>query len=69
MDTLELFFSFAVSDFISDVIILVLPIPLVSKKYGVQEMCLTDKFIQIWKLQLPFDRKLGVLLVFLLGTL
>ncbi|EAT90901.2 hypothetical protein SNOG_01252 [Parastagonospora nodorum SN15] len=58
VNTLELFFAFAVSDFISDCFIIVLPIPMNGKLMG-----------QILGLHLPVARKLGVLFVFLLGIL
>ncbi|KAH7089927.1 hypothetical protein FB567DRAFT_521873 [Paraphoma chrysanthemicola] len=51
VNTLELFFAFAVSDFIFDCVIIITPIPM------------------IWNLHLPTAKKLGVLLIFLLGIL
>ncbi|ORY19056.1 hypothetical protein BCR34DRAFT_260972 [Clohesyomyces aquaticus] len=51
VNTLELLFAFAVSDFITDAIVILLPLP------------------KIWSLRLPLARKLGVMMVFLLGSI
>ncbi|KAF1955639.1 hypothetical protein CC80DRAFT_415320 [Byssothecium circinans] len=59
VNTLELLFSFAISDFLTDAIVILLPIPLV----------IADQWEQILKLHLPMRKKLAVLMMFLLGTL
>jgi hypothetical protein len=51
IDTFALLYGYAISDFITDCIIILTPIPF------------------IWRLHLPLGRKLGVALVFLMGTL
>jgi hypothetical protein len=63
-------FAFATSDFITDFIILVVPIPMVSGGFRVsiaRGVALTS--VQIWKLRLPTRRKVGITAVFLVGLL
>ena len=51
IETFGLIYAYAISDFIVDCFIIIIPAPM------------------IWKLHLPFARKLGVSLVFLMGIL
>lgn len=51
INTFDMMWALSISDFITDVIIILIPIPM------------------IWRLYLPLGRKLGVLLIFLLGSL
>jgi len=51
INTFKYLYAFAISDFITDCLIILLPIPLV------------------WKLNLSFKKKLGILFIFQLGAL
>ena len=59
--------AFAISDFITDLIVLVFPLPLV-RLINPPDHCRVDH-LQIWKLRLSRSRKLGVTGIFLLGSL
>lgn len=71
-DTYAVGYGLSVSGFISDTLIIIIPIPYVSKpsqirstKFGTP----TLSVYQVCKLSLPLGRKIGVLGVFILGTL
>lgn len=52
------------ADFTFDVVILILPIPLVGLFIAMSVMKLTEK---VWQLQMPTSRKIAIILTFLLG--
>lgn len=67
VDTLTLGYSYSISDFTSDGLIILIPVPFVSRAFtSVQTAA---NYIQVWQLHLPASRKLTVLGVFFLGVL
>ena len=69
VDTLRVGYSYAISDFISDMIIILIPIPFVSVKKGKAASATDWPPLKILKLHLPPLRKAGVIGVFMLGFL
>lgn len=52
--------AFAISDFIVDVLVLTLPLPLVHSPCRVLGIEMTDWKLQIWTLQMNIGRKIGI---------
>lgn len=67
VDTLELGYALAISDFITDALIIIIPLPFVGVKLPTEKIALI--VMQIWNLQLTWQKKLAVSGVFLLGLL
>ena len=65
--SLELQNGFAISDVITDFLVLIFPIPLVSKAAS-SKQGMAD-YLQVWKLQMSTARRLGVTSIFLLRAL
>ena len=65
--TLILQNAFAISDFITDFVVLVFPLPFVSLMARQIIHCIVNN-LQIWKLRLSRGRRLGVTGIFLLGS-
>ena len=59
--------GFAISDFLTDAIVLLLPIPMVSFK-SLQRWLIIDIWYQVLRLQMTTSRKIAVLAVFGLGA-
>ena len=70
VNTLALLYPMAITDFLMDVVIIVLPLPMVSIS-DLFPLSRSDQLTQaqIWSLQLPIGRKVAVSGVFLLGIM
>lgn len=79
-NTILMLYGLAVSDFATDVIIVLLPVPMVSRclprstLVSVASLCKTSildmdilNILQVWRLQMSIRRKFGVSAIFLLG--
>ena len=69
--TVKLEYAFAVSDFLIDVLVISLPIPMVRNLFELVDITSkktrTDREYQVWGLQMSLGRRLGVIAVFSLG--